>query len=122
MHRYYDIIREKYREIGIEMNERKTQIVKLSHTFTFLQDRYVLTDSGKVIRKPGRKSITRNRRKLRKLAKLLENGEIDYKSIRSFYASQDGNLKHKNAYRTRKNMQELHDELFIRRWNNVPIS
>ena len=122
LHRYYDIIREKYREIGIEMNERKTQIVKLSHTFTFLQDRYVLTDSGKVIRKPGRKSITRNRRKLRKLAKLLENGEIDYKSIRSFYASQDGNLKHKNAYRTRKNMQELHDELFIRRWNNVPIS
>ena len=72
-----------------------------------------------VIRKPSRKSITRNRQKLRKMADLLNNGEIKYGAIRSFFASQDGTLSHKNAYKTRNNMKLLHDELIIRRWHYV---
>ena len=102
---YLDIIRKMYADIGIEMNEKKTQITKISRPFVWLQDRYCITDTGYVIRKPSRRSITRNRKKLRRLADKLNRGELKYKEIRSFFASQDGSLSHKNAYKTRKNMK-----------------
>lgn len=117
--RYLDIIRNMYSDIGIEMNEKKTQIVKISHPFVWLQDRYFVTDSGKIIRKASRKSITRNRRKLKRLSAMLEDGKIKYDVIRSFYASQMGFLKHKNAYVTIKNLNKLHNELIIGRWHDV---
>ncbi len=116
------IIQEMYLQIGIQQNEKKTRIVKLSHSFEWLQDKYFLTAGGKVIRKPNRKNITRNRRKLKKLARLLEEGQIDYEAIRRFYASYRGYMMHKNGYRTKKNMDKLHNELIIRRWTHGQVS
>jgi len=109
-------VTELYAQFGIELNMRKTVITKLTHGFTWLQDRIYLLPSGKVIDKPGRASITRNRRKLKKLAKLLDAGKITYDAICNFYASHIGYLKHKNAYRARCNMDRLFNELFIRRF------
>jgi hypothetical protein len=117
---YQEIIRKMYADLGIRMNEKKTVITKISKPFTWLQDRYFVTDTGRVIRKPSRRQITRNRRKLKKLAEMLKRGEIGYEQVRSFYASFSGSLKHKNSYQTMRNLQKLHEELFIRRWNNVP--
>ena len=113
---YLAIIRQQYKDLGIEMNDKKTVITKISKPFIWLQDRYILTDTGKVIRKPSRGQITRARKKLKKLAAALERGEIDYSAIRCFYASVSGNLKHKNSYKTMQSLNNLHDELFIRRW------
>ncbi len=50
----------------IEMNPKKTQKIKLSHGFTWLQDRYFLTENGKVIRKASHKRIAQYRKKLKK--------------------------------------------------------
>lgn len=110
------IVTRLYAEIGIELNTKKTQIVKLSHGFTWLQDKMYLLPSGKIIDKPGRTSITRNRRKLKKLAKLFEEGKVSYAAVQSFYNSHMGYLEHKNGYRARCNMNKLFNELFIRRF------
>ena len=59
-------ISKMYAEIGIEMNPKKTQKIKLSHGFTWLQDRYFLTENGKVIRKASHKRIAQYRKKLKK--------------------------------------------------------
>lgn len=111
-----ECLKDKYSSFGIALNERKTQIVKLSHGFVWLQDRIYLLPTGKVVDKPGREAITRNRRKLKKLAKRLDNGEISYKAVKNFYASHVGYLSHKDAYRTRCNMDKLYNELIIRRF------
>lgn len=111
-----ECLKEKYRSFGITLNDRKTQIIKLSHGFVWLQDRIYLLNSGKIVDKPGREAVTRNRRKLKKLAKRLDNGEISYKDVRVFYASHLGYLSHKDAYRTRCNMDKLYNELVIRRF------
>lgn len=95
-------VSQMYTEIGIQMNEKKTQKVKLSHGFTWLQDRYYLTEKGKVIRKASHKRITKNRRKMKKLAKLLDEGKIPYSAVVSFYASIRGYLEHKDGYWTKK--------------------
>lgn len=111
-----DDVTRMYADLGIELNPRKTQIVKLTHGFTWLQDRMFLLPSGKIVDKPSRASITRNRRKLKKLAKLLDEGKISYDAVRSFYASHIGYLKNKNGYRAKCNMDKLFNELFIRRF------
>lgn len=53
---------------------------------------------------------------MKKLANLLDNGEISYEDINVFYASHLGCLSHKDAYRTRRNMDKLYNELVIRRF------
>ncbi len=53
-------------ELGLFINAKKTQIIKLSKGFTFLKIKYSLTDTGKVVQRVSRDSVTRMRRKLKK--------------------------------------------------------
>lgn len=59
-------------EIGIKLNPNKTQIVKLTHQFTFLKTKYSITESGKILRRVSRTAVTRMRRKIKKFKKLKE--------------------------------------------------
>lgn len=101
------------KEYGIFINKKKTQIVKMSKPFTFLKVRYMFTDTGKLIKRINKETVKRERRKLKKLRKKLDNGEIDYKDIETSYKSWRGNLKHYSSYHTLKNMDNLYNELFI---------
>lgn len=107
-------IRELCKEYGVFINEDKTQIVKLSHGFKFLQLRYIFTDSGKIIKKISKESIARERRKLKKYHSLLLEGKMDYKEIECAYKSWKGNAKKYSAFHTIQNMDKLFDELFIK--------
>ncbi len=101
-------------DYGIFINQKKTQIVKLAKTFTFLKTRYNLTATGKVIKRINKDSITRERRKLKKFRKMLDEGRITYKEIQEQYNSWRGNLKYYSAYNVTKNMDKLFNELFIK--------
>lgn len=68
-------------ELGVNLNLKKTQICKLSRGFTFIKARCFLTDSGKVIMKIHKGSITRHRRKLKKFAIFVKTGQMDYWDI-----------------------------------------
>lgn len=46
-------------EYGLFINPKKTQIVKLSHGFTFLKIKYSLTETGKVIERISKDSVVR---------------------------------------------------------------
>lgn len=105
-----------YEEMGIEVNEKKTQIIDIRHEFTFLKTQFRLTDSGKVIMRPCRQSITRERRKLKKLKKKLEEGRITFEEVQQQYQSWKGYMKHKMSWRTVNRMDQLFDELFIHNW------
>lgn len=107
-------ISHRYLEMGVEMNPKKTQVIKLSHGFTWLQDRYFLTESGKVIRKPSHKKISRDRRKLKKMAVLVDIGDIKFKQVMSFYASFRGYMKWRTARKTKYTMDKLFNELLIK--------
>lgn len=100
-------------ELGLFINPKKTQIIKLSKGFTFLKIKYILTDTGKVVERISRDGITRMRRKLKKLRKKLDAGEVAFEDIRCAYASWRGDKKHYDSYITLKNMDKLFDELFI---------
>lgn len=103
-------------ELGLEINEKKTRIVKATHVITYLKTKFNLLGNSEVIRRPNRKSITRERRKLKKLKKKLDEGIITFSDVRNSYESWKGSLKGKKCYHTLQNMDKLFNELFIEDW------
>lgn len=108
-------IAELCEQLGIKLNKNKTQTVKLSQGLPFLKTRFILTASGKIIRKPKRKGITVMRRKLKTFKVRLDSGKMSREDIRCSYTSWRGYMSHKNAYRTVQSMDALYNKLFNRR-------
>lgn len=103
---------QKAKELGLKLNEKKTQIIKLTRGFRFLKIRYVLLDNGKVLKLPWRRSITKQRQKLKKFLRMVERGVMTVEQVAIGFKSWLGYMKRKNAYRARRNMIELYTQLF----------
>ena len=56
--------------LGLFLNNKKTRIIKISHGFTYLKTRYILTESGHLVRKIPRDVLTRQRHKMKKLSRM----------------------------------------------------
>lgn len=97
--------------LGIFINQKKTQIVKLSHGFTWLKTRYVLTKDGKIARRIPHDVVTRQRRKMKKLAELAAKGIINWQVFEQQYQSWRGSKRKYKAYHTLKKMDKLFKEL-----------
>ena len=78
--------------LGITINPKKSQIVKLSNGFTFLKKRFFYSETGKVIVTPCRESIVRIRRKMKKLSKMVAAGEMTLEQAKRSYLSARGSL------------------------------
>lgn len=102
------------KELGLFINPKKTQIIKLSRGFTFLKIKYHLTETGKVIKRLSPNTITRERRRLKKYKHLLDIGKMSYKDIEMAYRSWRGNALKYHAYHSVKNLDKLFDDLFVR--------
>lgn len=99
--------------LEITLNPKKTQIVKLSHGFTWLQIRVYLVPTGRIVKKMPRKSITKMRRKLKKLRRMLDAGKITREDVRTSWQSWRSHALRFNAWRTLQSMGQLYDELFV---------
>lgn len=106
-------IKEIASKLGIFINEKKTQIIKLSHGFTFLKTKYVLTETGKIIRRIPKDVVTRQRRKMKKLARKVIEGELTKRYFQEHYKSWRGDKKRYNAHNTIKNLDKLYKELIL---------
>jgi len=106
------VLFDKYAALGITVNPKKTVITKLSRGFTFLKTRFTMSDTGRIIARPCRENITRQRRKLKKFKKFLDKGEMTISDIQKSYASWRGYIVYKNAHRTVQSMDRLYTRLF----------
>ena len=106
-------IKEKLSEIKLEINERKTHITTLKNGFTFMQIKYNIVD-GKIIKRPTRAKIVRERRRLKRYKKKYDNGEMTEYDIHNCYKSWRNSLiKDCNACnRTIREMDRLYKNLF----------
>lgn len=103
-----DHIHQIAEEYGIHINRKKTRIVKISSTYKFLQIKYSLTDSGKVIKRINPKRVTAMRRKLKRLAAKVKNEEISYENVENMFRSWMGGFYKEQ----RKNLIGLYEDLF----------
>ena len=101
---FFEKLKKLYAEINIVINNKKTKIISLNQNFSFLKTRYKITESGKIIKKPCRTSITRERRRLKRQLKLLKNGVLQLSHIEISLASWRGSMVHRHA---RKSIYEI---------------
>lgn len=99
-------------ELGIHINRKKTRIVKISSKYKFLQIKYTLTDTGKVIKRINPDRVTAMRRKLKKLAVKVRNEEADYDNVENMFRGWMGGHYKLLSREQRKNLIQLYEDLF----------
>lgn len=114
-----EIVKDEVRKAKLFLNENKTYICKITHRFTFLKTDFKITKTGKIIKMLTRQNVTKQRQKLKKLSKMVDDGLLTFKDAQASYQSWRGYAKKKNAYNTIKSMDKLFNELFINHWINL---
>lgn len=99
-------------ESGLFINEKKTRIVRLSDTYTFLKMKYWLSDNGKVVKRISSESIVRERRKLKAYRRLVDQGKMTYQMVEQAYKSWMGRYAKVMSKKQRENIQELYKSLY----------
>lgn len=103
---------------GLKLNKKKTQIIKLSHGFSFLKVRFYLDCTGRIIKKPPRASAVRIRRRWKKIERLISKKTIPPETARNSKASWDGYAKQFDAWKLRQQMDKIYEKIFIEDWRN----
>lgn len=97
---------EKYlAELGLTLNH-KTCIFPLEQGITFLKWRFYLTDTGKVVRKLSKKSIVKERRKLRRMKHLVDGGKRAVADVASSFMSWAASAERERAERNTKKRRD----------------
>lgn len=99
------------KEYGVIINNKKTHIIPLSKCFHFLKTRYFITKDLKIIKKPTRKSIRNQRRKLKRQFKLVQNNVLSLEDVRISFNSWKSSMLYRNARCVVYNMTNLFKNL-----------
>lgn len=105
-------IYDKADELKLIINKKKTHIVKLKNTFTFLQFKYYLRENGHVVVRINPKTVTRMRRKMKRLARLTNNGDVRLDKIESLFMSWIANYRQYMSKKQVGNIVSLYQNLY----------
>ena len=103
-------IRRRVEALGLELNA-KTQIAPMKQGIIFLKWRFTVTETGKVIRKMDGRSVTKERRKLKKLAGQIQRGRIPEEYMWMSFQSWRANAERGNTHYQIARMTKLYKEL-----------
>lgn len=90
------LLSEKYDALGIPLNLRKTQVVKLTRNFTFMKGIYRISETGKILTRPDKAGLKRMCTKLKKFKDMeipCEQIEIAYKAWKGHWKSLNGDSR-----------------------------
>lgn len=113
LHRFKELIAGECEKVGLVLHPNKTQIIKLRHGFTWLKVRYNITETGKIIHRIHPSSVTRERRKLKKLAVKYHSGKMSFKQVYNSWQSWDSHARRFQSYKTRQSIELLFARLFV---------
>lgn len=107
-------IKEILASLGLKINEKKTHIVKLTHVFTFLQVKYNILPSGKILKRMSHKKVVRERRRLKAFRRLVDKRGMTAEEALNCYLSWRGSesKNHNACYNTIRKMDMLFKALF----------
>lgn len=113
LHRYAKLIKEKaFQDLGLFIKDNKTIIQPINKDFKYLQFKYKLSNTGKILVSINRKSLLRMKRKLKKLHKKFMNGVLTIYDIMRTYDSWIYAYKRCMSNVQYKSMQKLYYDLY----------
>jgi hypothetical protein len=99
--------------LDIKLNKKKTVIVPFrGNSFRFLKARFTLLENGKVLMKPGKKTIKSMRRRLFKFREKLDAGEMMPEDVFASYQSWRAHIRKFDSYKTLEAMDTWFIDLF----------
>lgn len=101
----------KCQELGIRMNRKKTRIVKLGEA-RFLKTKFLVTQTGRVVRKMHRKSARKMREKLKKFRRWVDEGTMTREDVRTAYESWRGHMRRGNSWKVLRRMDKYYRKLY----------
>lgn len=119
LYKALDVIKWQLSLVKLKANEKKTQIVKIRHGFTYLQTIYkVIKRKGryKVLKMPTRAKITRERRRIKGHARQVKEGNLQFEDVYHWYKSFRCSLtkEYNSLDKTLKSLDNLFNNLFER--------
>jgi len=118
IHQDKDFLRKCKREIeeyvgrlGLTLN-KKTCIYPIKQGIKFLKWRFILTDTGKVIRRKNKKKVNDQKRKLRKFKDRLEHGLMTMEQISDSFQSWRADTLRGNTRKVILDMEDYYRKLF----------
>lgn len=107
-------IESKLAELLLEVNRKKTHIVKLCHGFTWLQIKYTVEPTGHITKAMSHDKIVRERRRLKTFRRQLDLGMMTEPQIWEAYQSWRGSVvrDHNACEHSIRSMDALYASLF----------
>ena len=81
LHVLYNDMKKVCDNLGLQFNEKKTYIIKISRGFTFLKVRYFINKEGRICRILTHKGIVRMRKKLKKYKTLVGSDKMTLDNV-----------------------------------------
>ena len=105
---------KKLAELKLQINEKKTHIVKLKHGFTYLQVKYNILSNGKILKRISHNKIVRERRRLKAFRRMVDEGRMTIMDVQNCYKSWKGTatIDHNACTKTIRSMDKLYKQLF----------
>lgn len=100
--------------LRLQINKKKTHIVKLTHGFTFLQIKYNILPTGKILKRISHNKIVREQKRLKAFKRLVDCGKMTELDVLNCYKSWRGSVlvDHNAYYNTIRSMDNLYRSLF----------
>lgn len=111
MKRVREFIMREYATMGLEVTIKQSH-AKLKHGIKFLKRRIILTDTGKVIIKADPKKFGAERRRLRKMKRKLDFGDMDMRQIADHYQSVRAGLSRCDESMKVMALDRVYEQLF----------
>lgn len=102
-------IQSKLNEIGLTLNE-KTTIYPIRQGVKFLQWRFILTDTGKIVLRMNGRKLGRERRRIKNLARKEKNGEVPQGTTLNSFQSWKANAERGDSFFRVKRMERYFKE------------
>ena len=107
-------IRGVLASLGLSINDKKTHIIRLSHSFTWLQIKYIIKPTGKILRVMSHDKIVRERRRLKAFRRQVDKGNMTDDDVWQCYQSWRGSQEkdHTNCHRSLTKMDHVYSSMF----------
>ena len=107
-----EALRRLCAEHGIKLNEKKTQIIKLTRGFTFLKVRFRYGKTGAIVRRVCYKSIRQMRKKLKTFRRWVDSGRMNVEDVKTSLTSWNGHMRRFHSYFAVQSVKRKYRELF----------
>ncbi|MBO6304491.1 MAG: hypothetical protein J6M62_05350 [Selenomonadaceae bacterium] len=97
-------IQEQATKSSFTLNPDKTRYVPFTKPFRFCKTKFIITGSGRIIRRANKKAVPRDRKKIKALYRKVMNGEITFEDV---WTSVNGMLAYLECYNEHNNILKL---------------